>query len=622
MNVALGIGALALAVILFDRVAHRLGLSAPLVLMLVGIVASFLPFIPEVRLTEEMVLLGLLPPLLYSTAIRTSVVDFRVNIRVIGYLSVLLVGVTALAVGVVAWAVLDLPFAVAFALGAVVAPPDAVAATAVARKVGLPRPLVSILEGESLVNDASAITCLRTAIMAIGGVATVWTVGESFLLALVGGALIGTVVAAVAVWVRRRLTDAVTDTAISFVMPWAAYLPAEELHFGAIGSSGVIAVVTCGLILGHKAPLIQTAQSRMAERTNWSTIQFLLENAVFLLIGLQTRWIIQEVGRDGAGIGTVIGFCAAVFGTVVVVRMLWVLLGRVLLFRKLPGSDERSPVSWAVIVGWAGMRGVVTLAVAFLIPEDVPHRQLLLLSALVVTAGTLLIQGTTLPWLVRRLDVRGPDPRQDALAAATVLETAGREAISALDQLDEVSDETRAVVTDRIRRRTDQIWEKLGGGGSATPSDEYRRVRLYTLGVERQAVVDMRSHGNVDQTVLSSVLSALDVEESMLTVAGGQSERHTGDEVHADRLAPPECEHLRAASRRTEPTSDHCLDCDREGTVPVHLRMCLACGNVGCCDSSVGRHAERHSHQTEHPVMRSFEPNETWRWCYLDEQIG
>ncbi|WP_029135856.1 Na+/H+ antiporter [Nakamurella lactea] len=618
MDIALAVGAMALTVVVFDQLARRLGISGPLLLMLVGIIGSFLPFIPDFHLDAEVVLLGLLPPLLYSTAIRTSVIDFRNNIRVIGYLSVLLVLVTAAVVGLVVWLILPVPFAVAFALGAVVAPPDAVAASAVARKVGLPRALVSILEGESLVNDATAITCLRAGIAAMAGATTINKIGASFLLALVGGIVIGVVIAAIATWVRRRITDPVADTAISFIIPWAAYVPAEAAH-----SSGVIAVVTAGLLLGHKSQVVQTAQSRMTERTNWTTVQFLLENTVFLLIGLQARWIIDDVARSGVTALTVIWCCAAVLITVIVVRMVWVTLGRFVLFRRRNGNgQDRPPLQWTLIIGWAGMRGVVTLAAAFLLPEDTPYRPVLELAALVVTAGTLILQGTTLPLLVRRLGVQGPNARQDALATATVLEVAGDRALAALDKLPDIDDDVREELATRIRQRSDRIWERLGAASpDETPADEYSRLRLYALGVERQTVLEMRNDGRVDQEVLGSVLATLDVEESMLAAVARRS-ASIDAEVIAEPIAQKSCEHLDKAPTGTEALSAGCLDCEREGTKPVHLRLCLNCGNVGCCDSSVGRHATRHFEQTDHPVMRSFEPGEKWRWCYLDRQLG
>ena len=224
VHVALIILAIAAAVLVVTALAERLNFSAPLLLMLVGIGASFLPFVQVPQLTTEVVLLGFLPPLLYATAIRTSLIDFRANKRSIGALSVVLVVVTALGVGLITWWILPVDFAVAFALGAVVAPPDAVAATSIARRVGLPRQLVTILEGESLVNDATAITCLRVAIAAIGGAVSVAEVTGGFLIAAGGGVLVGLLVAAVVVPIRRRITQPVFDTAISLLVPFAAYV--------------------------------------------------------------------------------------------------------------------------------------------------------------------------------------------------------------------------------------------------------------------------------------------------------------------------------------------------------------------------------------------------------------
>ena len=272
---ALSILALLATVLAVTALANRINFSAPLLLMLVGIGVSFLPLIHVSELSSEVVLVGFLPPLLYAAAIRTSVIDFRANRRSIAQLSVLLVVVTALGVGLITWLILPVSFPVAFALGAVVAPPDAIAATSIARRVGLPRRLVTILEGESLVNDATAITCLRVAIAAIGGSITAVQASVGFLVAALGGAAVGLAVALLVIPIRRRITQPVFDTAISLLVPWAAYLPAESLNIGGFHGSGVISVVTAGLILGHKSPVIQSGQSRLSERVNWATIRVL-----------------------------------------------------------------------------------------------------------------------------------------------------------------------------------------------------------------------------------------------------------------------------------------------------------------------------------------------------------
>ena len=627
VDVALTVLAIAAAVLAVTALAERLKLSAPLLLMLVGIAVSFIPFITAPELTPDLVLLGLLPPLLYATAIRTSLIDFRANIRAIGTLSVLLVVVTALGVGLITWLILPVNFAVAFALGAVVAPPDAVAATSIARRVGLPRQLVTILEGESLVNDATAITCLRVAIAAIGGAVSVVEVTGGFLIAAGGGVLVGLLVAAVVVPIRKRITQPVFDTAISLLVPFAAYVPAELIAIGDFHGSGIIAVVTAGLVLGHKSPVIQTGQSRLNERVNWATISFLLENTVFLLIGLQARRILTEVGESDLSGQRIALFVLAVLIGVIVIRLAWVSMTRSFLFRRR-WQHESHPAPWThtLVIGWAGLRGVVTLAAAFLIPQDVPEREVLILAAMVVTAGTLLLQGLTLPWLVRTLKLRGPDPRSDALQAATVLQTAANAGLEALNRVAQPTDPPEAVevVADRIRARPESMWEALGRTNTETPSEIYRRLRLQTLQAERDEVLKIRASGTIDHDVLERVLAAFDIEESMLTIATRRPDQLTEEQpVQTPHSPVGSCVHLEHAPAEIEPAGPRiCQDCVREGTRTVHLRICLTCGNIGCCNSSVGRHAERHGRTSHHPVIRSFEPGESWRWCYVDERLG
>jgi Na+/H+ antiporter len=627
VTVALTILALVATVLAVTALAHRIRFSAPLLLMLVGIGLSFLPRVPIPELTSDLVLFGFLPPLLYAAAIRTSVIDFRANRRSIAQLSVLLVVVTALGVGLITWLILPVSFPVAFALGAVVAPPDAIAATTIARRVGLPRRLVTILEGESLVNDATAITCLRVAIVAIAGTITATQATIGFLIAALGGIAVGLIVALLVIPIRVRITLPVFDTAISLLVPFAAYLPAEELNIGGFHGSGVIAVVTAGLILGHKSPVIQTGQSRLNERVNWATIQFLLENTVFLLIGLQARRIIVANSESDLSGLQIAGFCAAVLGGVIVIRLLWVLGTRPLLFRRDKDvGDAPVPWSYAIVIGWAGLRGVVTLAAAFLIPEDVAFRETLIFAAMVVTAGTLLLQGLTLPPLVRVLGLRGPDARSDALQAATVLQTSSNAALAHLGEIVGPSDSSRTVelLRDRIAARPNAMWEKLGRpGDDETPSEEYRRLRLKTIDIERNEVLKIRSSGTVDHDIIEEVLGSFDIEESMLTIATERSDRLENETVATPNVAAGPCLHLEHAPAEIKPNgSGICEDCVREGTRTVHLRICLSCGNVGCCNSSVGRHAERHFTLTHHPVARSLEPGESWRWCYVDERIG
>ncbi|WP_063129440.1 Na+/H+ antiporter [Nocardia fusca] len=619
MHIAIGLVVLVASAAAVAALARRAGISEPLALTLAGVAASYLPFVPEVHLEPEVVLLGLLPPLLYTAAIRTSLVDFRANIGAIALLSVGLVLFSTFAVAAVVWWLLPVPFAVAVALGAVVAPPDAVAATAVARRIGMPRRIVSILEAESLFNDATALVALRTAIAASAGAVSVWNAGGDFLLAAGGGAVVGIAVAYALALLRRRITDPVLDTTLSFLAPFLAYLPAEEIH-----ASGVIAVVTCGMILGHGAPVWQSAASRTAERINWGTAQFILESAVFLVIGLQVNTIVRDAWASGLDHRTLIVTALAVLVAVILARPVWI-FGYALLERVIGRSP--APVAHSTVVSWAGMRGVVTLAAVLLLPANTPQLPVLKLLALVVVAGTLLLQGTSLSWLVRRLRLRGPSRAEDALQKANLLTQASNAGLAALDAAigPDTPEEVVHSLRDRVTWRTNAAWERLGRPESelATPTAEYRRLRLEMLRAERETVLRVRDSGGVDYEILQHVLARLDLEESMIDRFDEGDEEERAEPLAVPGGAAEDCAHLRAAPLVCESDGpDVCAQCVAEGLTWVHLRMCLTCGNIGCCDSSPGNHAAGHYTSTDHPVIRSVEPGEAWRWCYVDELLG
>ncbi|WP_244931268.1 Na+/H+ antiporter [Nocardioides sp. W7] len=616
MDVALLLCGLAVGVLVCTEVARRIDIPAPFLLIAVGVAASYVPQVPQVYLDHDVVLLGLLPPLLYAAAQQTSLVDFNANRRPILALSVGLVVFTAAGVAVVVHLLLPgISWAVAFAIGAVVAPPDAVAATAIGRRIGLPRRIVTILEGESLLNDATALVGLRTALAVAAGTGLdAWEVSFDFVRAAGGGVLVGFAFFLLVARVRRWIADPVTDSAVSLVVPFAAYVLAEELH-----ASGVLAVVVAGLLLGHKAAVLQTAQSRIAERLNWRTIAFVLENTVFLLIGLQAWWIVEGAMDSDLGLGRIAAVCAAVVGTVIVLRLVWVFPSRYLFVRPSVDPDTGAPAPWTYtfLLGWAGMRGVVTLAAAFVIPEGTEYREVLVLIALAVVAGTLFLQGMTLPWIARMLKVPSPDPVEDALARATLLQQASK---SALRRLDELEYDDPHEVVELIRQRLDQrnfaAWERLATvEDQEAPSELYSRVRLELLEAERRRVLEIRSSGTVPAEVVADVLAMLDVEESMLDVAA--EERREIRVSTAGRRTGETCVDLDdqpAIETVEDPVCQRCLD---EGLHWVALRQCLACGNVGCCDSSAGQHATAHFRDATHPVMQSAEPGENWRWCYL-----
>jgi monovalent cation/hydrogen antiporter len=616
VDVALFLVWLAVGVLAGVAVARWLGIPAPLVLVVAGVCASFLPFVPQVHLEPEVVLLGLLPPLLYSAAVTSSLVDFNVHRRAILALSVGAVLFTTAGVGLVVHALMPgVSWPIALALGAVVAPPDAVAATAIGRNIGLPRRVVTILEGESLFNDATALVSLRTAIAAAGVGVEMWEVGADFVVAAGGGILIGLAAVLIVSRMRRHITDSVLDVALSLVVPFACFLLAEEVH-----ASGVVAVVVAGLLLGHKAPILQTAQSRIAERINWRTIAFLLENTVFALIGLQAQWLVQDLADSDLSGARIAAVCLATLAACIVLRLVWVYISRWMLVR--PGPDpatgRRPPITETFIVGWAGMRGVVTLAAAFLIPRDTEHLEVLLMAAFTVVAGTLLIQGLSLPVVARRLKVPSPDPLDDALARATLLQQASK---AALEELEEMEYDDQAGVVDLIRQRLDQrnfaAWERLGTqADKESPAALYYRIRSELIDAERRRILEIRGSGNVPSQVVADVLAMLDIEESMLDRA--EEERDETQAYAARRWKIGEnCADLNRYPAVDEHPATYCQACVEEGTPWVSLRRCLKCGNVACCDSSPRQHATRHFHEQQHPVMQSAEPGEDWRWCYV-----
>ncbi|GAA4700875.1 Na+/H+ antiporter [Nocardioides conyzicola] len=617
MEIAFLLVALAVGVLAGVTVAGRIGVPAPLLLVVAGVAASFLPFVPQVHLEPEVVLFGLLPPLLYSTSITSSLVDFNANRRSILLLSVGLVLFTTAGVG---WLVHEMvpgvSWPVAFALGAVVAPPDAVAATAVGRKVGLPRRVVTILEGESLFNDATALVALRTALgVSIAGHINGWEVGWDFARAAGGGVLVGLVGFMLVGWLRKRISDPVLDVGLSFVIPFACFLAAEEIH-----ASGVVAVVVAGLLLGHKAPILQTAQSRIAERINWRTIAFLLENTVFALIGLQAQWLYQDLADSDMSWSRIVAVCLLTLVAVIALRMIWVFVARYALARPIDEAGNRlvPPRSFTFLLGWSGMRGVVTLAAAFLIPDDTADREVLFAIAFTVVAGTLLIQGLTLPWFARVLKVPAPDPLDDALARATLLQQASKAAIQELDKI-EYDDQTG--VCDLIRQRLDQrnfaAWERLGTtADQESPAALYYRIRMQMINAERSRILEIRRSGTIASEVIADVLAMLDVEESMLDSA--EQERDEAASYARRRWTTGEtCDDLLAYPVADLPRGEYCQACLDAGTQWVALRRCLECGNVACCDSSPLQHATAHFHDTTHPVMQSVEPGEDWRWCYI-----
>lgn len=507
--------------------ARRLKLSAPLLLVVAGIAASFVPGVGEFELEPDVILFFVLPPLLFGAAWQSSVINFRQNIRPIGLLSVGLVLFTTLTVGFAVHAVLpDLPLAAAFTLGAIVSPPDAVAATAVGRSVGMPRRLITILAGESLVNDATALTAYRVTVgAAMAGGFSIWTGIGEFLVAAVGGVAVGLVIAVLTETVLQHLHDPVLENSLVLLLPFVTYAVAEELGQDAYHGSGVLAVVAAGLYLGHRSPRRLSAATRLQGVEVWRVIEFLLESVVFALIGLQLPTVLDQLPEGSTG--SVLTASVVALAVTILSRFAWMYPATYL--RPLQRKEAKGPpMPWTypTVLAWAGMRGVVSLAAAFALPAGFPQRSLILFLTFVVVVGTLLIQGLTLPALIRWLGVTGTEEQQDLIREAGAQHAAANAALARLDQ--ELADNSFVPedVVSRLREKAEirqlGAWERLGGRGSPDgvaiepPSVSFRRLRRSMIDAERDVFIDLRDRGQIDDQVLARVQRELDLEESIL----------------------------------------------------------------------------------------------------------
>ncbi|MBM9619425.1 Na+/H+ antiporter [Streptomyces zhihengii] len=505
--------------------ARRTPVPAPLLLVTVGLIASYVPGVPEYHLDPHIVLPLILPPLLHTAALDSSYLDLRANIRPVALLSVGYVLFATVVVGYLAYVfVPDLPLTAALVLGAVVAPPDAVAATAIARKLGLPHRITTILQGESLVNDATAITAYKVALAAAIGAGASWAAGfGEFLLASVGGIVVGLVLMLPIHWLRTRLKEPLLQNTLSLLIPFIAYAAAEEVH-----ASGVLAVVVVALWLGHHSSQVDFA-TRLQEEAVWKMVSFVLESAVFALIGLQLAIVVEDLGPYG--VGEALWYAVAVFVTVVVVRFVWVYPATFLPRRLSRRVREREPdTNWTapVIVGWAGMRGVVSLAIAFSIPlvmedgEPFPARSLVLFLTFTTVIGTLVVQGLTLPPLIRLLKLPGRDVYAETLAEAQAQSEASAAAERRLDEL--LADERNTLpqpLADRLRtvleRRRNAVWERLGAVNEITgesADDIYRRLAREMIAAERDVFVSLRDQRRIDDEMMRTLLRRLDLEEA------------------------------------------------------------------------------------------------------------
>ncbi|MEU7852585.1 Na+/H+ antiporter [Nonomuraea sp. NPDC049141] len=523
MNTTMGLQLLLMAAgaVAVSAVARRKGWPAPLLLVAAGLLVS--PLVPGVPLDPDLVLYVFLPPLLYSAALDSSYLRLRDVKRAVALLSVGLVLFTTAVIGLVVHLLLpELSLAAAFALGAIIAPPDAVAAVAVGRRLGLPRRALTILIGESLFNDATALTLYRVAIgAAVGGTVDLLEGVGEFLYSAAVGVAIGLALAFLFAWVFRHTRDSLVENTLMLLIPFAAYLAAESVH-----ASGVIAVVIVGLYLGNQMHQ-RGFGTRLVSDAVWKVTDFFLEAIVFALIGLQLVTVIKGIGGGGYGAWEVALYAGVVFLVTVLARFVWMF--PVTYLTRLFRRNEPGPaVSHVVIISWAGMRGVVSLAAAFAIPVGTPNRDILLFLTFTTVIGTLLVQGTTFPMLIRRLRVSSDQEQyEDRLAEASAQQAALAAGLEVLDRLAEAEgepDEIQKQVIDQLKekswRRSLTAWERLGGGtaqgGAETPSSLYRRLRREMLQTERETFVRLRDERRLDDEVLREVMAELDFEEAIL----------------------------------------------------------------------------------------------------------
>lgn len=527
-----------IAAIVVAGFAKRLDLQVPLVLVTIGAAASFVPGVPSLEIAPELMLGVVLPPLLYSAALDFSFNTFRRNLGSILRLGIGMVLVTTLAVGFFAdWLVPEFTLGAALVLGAVVAPPDAVAAVAVGRRLGLPTRIMAILKGESLVNDATALTLFALTTAAVTGrKIAIDSPVVFFLYETAGGVLVGLAFAVAVRLVRSRIEDSPMETVLGLVLPFTAYLAAEQIH-----ASGVLAVVTAGFVMGRSAG-DESVATRIQERSVWPTVDLVLETFVFAYIGLQLKSVVEDVRADGLPVLHVFGYGLVVLALVMVVRPAWIFLNWGLrratssIVRRRGGARPGDPLNWRqnLVVSWAGMRGVVTLVAASGVPlvtlagDPFPGRGVIQAVAFTVAVGTLLIQGSTLPLLIRKLDVADPDEErrteeQVAYARKVSLEAAEQSLRDVLeDPPTGIASKEMLEVAERVRRsaearmaadRVEDVGEHEVKAMQA--SALFNRLRSRVLKAQRRALIAARDSGDLDDEVLRRVLETLDMEEAV-----------------------------------------------------------------------------------------------------------
>jgi CPA1 family monovalent cation:H+ antiporter len=498
----------------------------PILLVLGGLVLGFLPGVPPAELPPDLVLVLFLPPLLYQAAFFSSPRDLRADTRTITLLAVGLVLATMSAVAAVAHTLVGgLSWAAAFTLGAIVSPTDPLAATAIARRLGVPRRLVTVLEGESLVNDATALVAYRLAVAAVvAGSFTLWAAGVQFVSRGIGGVAIGLAVGWLIAEARRRIEDPVVEIVLSVVTGYAAYLPAELT-----GASGVLAAVTAGLYVGWRAPELASPATRLLGFSFWEVLVYLLNAVLFVLVGLQLHPILS--GVSGSSAAVLLGQAALVSAVVIGVRIAWGFSVPYLvraLDRRPAQRARRVGARERLVAGWSGMRGAVSLAAALALPletstgQPFPQRNLIIFVTFGVIFATLVLQGLSLPWLIRRLGLHRDDSEDQEELRGRLRATDG--ALARLEAL-AVEEWTRDDTVERMRglyqfrrRRLKARGGYLADDGSQDRSLAYQRLVRELLEAQRREIVRLRNRGEISNEVMHRIERDLDLEDSRLEI--------------------------------------------------------------------------------------------------------
>lgn len=520
------IAGLLVAVAGLSTLARQLSVPYPIVLVVGGALFGFVPGLPEVKLDPEVVLVVFLPPLLYGSSIYANFGDLRANLRALTLSTVGLVLATMCAVAWAAHALVPgLPWEAAFVLGAIVSPTDPLAAATIMRRLDAPRRLVSSIEGEGLFNDATALVAYRVAVTAVvAGSFSLADAGLEFVLGAAGGVAVGLAVGAIVAEIRKRTSDTQVNVTISLLTGYAAFVPAD-----AIGASGVLATVTAGIYMGIRGPQILPARTRLQGYFVWDILDFIINAILFVLIGLQLRAVVDAL--SGYSASTLGGYALAVTGVVVGTRLVWFFTVPYLIRaidRRPAQRARRVGARWRLVMAWSGMRGAVSLAVALALPlttyagGDFPERDLIVFLTFAVIFFTLVVQGLSLPALIRRLGVSDGDADTDEEIRARLVAT--KAAIEQIDALageewtrDETVERMRALYEYRKRRFAARVG-KIEDEGYEDRSLAYQQMVRLVLGAQREALLRMRSDGELSNEAMNRILRELDLEESRLEI--------------------------------------------------------------------------------------------------------